>query len=59
MGKHNIQIPGSDGCIYIYDGDTGEILKLCDIAKITDLPVDVRETLNIIGITNIKFRESK
>jgi hypothetical protein len=50
MGKHTVQIPSSDGCIYIYDADRKTIRKVCDIEKPEDIPADVRETLRVAGL---------
>lgn len=46
MGKHILQIPSVDGCLYIYDADRKVIQKLCDVKRLEDIPPDVRETLS-------------
>jgi hypothetical protein len=50
MGKHVIQIPSEDGCVYVYDADKKTIRKICDIEKPEDLPADVKETLRSINL---------
>jgi hypothetical protein len=50
MGKHVIQIPSEDGCLYVYDTDKKTMQKICDIKKLEDIPKDVRETLSRAGL---------
>jgi hypothetical protein len=50
MGKHILQIPSADGCIYLYDADRRTLKKLCEIAKPEDAPADVKETLLAAGL---------
>jgi hypothetical protein len=45
MGKHVLQIPSDDGCIYIYDVDTQTLRKLCGITASYLIPDDVKQTL--------------
>lgn len=42
MGNNIIQIPSDDGCVYIYNFDTGKAQKLCDIGSPKDFPDDVK-----------------
>jgi hypothetical protein len=49
MGKHIIQIPSADGCVYAYDADRKTLQKICGIENPEDIPVDVLETLRIIN----------
>jgi hypothetical protein len=57
MGKHIIQIPSTDGSIYIYDADSRTLRKICDITEPGDIPADVRETLRILNL-NVKTVEA-
>jgi hypothetical protein len=50
MGKHVIQIPSEDGCLYVYDVDKQTLKKLCDIERLEDIPADVLETLNMANL---------
>jgi hypothetical protein len=50
MGKHVIQIPSADGCIYVYDVDRKTLRKICDIEKLDDIPEDVKETLDAVNL---------
>jgi hypothetical protein len=50
MGKHVIQIPSEDGCVYVYDTDKKTMRKICDIEKLEDIPQDVKETLRNINL---------
>jgi hypothetical protein len=48
MSSHTIQVSGSDGCIYIHDGDTKEICRLRGITKPVEPPVE--KTLDFAGL---------
>ncbi|GMO63762.1 MAG: hypothetical protein Ta2A_11120 [Treponemataceae bacterium] len=40
-----IQIPSNDGCIYLYNLDTGKAQKICDLVSPKDYPDDVKEKI--------------
>jgi hypothetical protein len=50
MGKHVIQIPSEDGCVYVYDTDKKTLQRISDIKKTQAIPRDVRETLDRAGL---------
>jgi hypothetical protein len=45
MPLNVIQIPGEDGCVYLYNIDTGKAQKLCDLESPADYPDDVKEKI--------------
>jgi hypothetical protein len=57
MGKHIIQIPSEDGCVYVYDTDEKIIQKISEIKRIKDIPEDVRETLRIANLCVVLGRD--
>jgi hypothetical protein len=50
MGKHIIQIPSVDGCLYLYDADKKTLRQVRDMEKEDDIPADVKETLRIVNL---------
>jgi hypothetical protein len=56
MGKHVLQIPADDGCIYLYDADTQTLRKLCDITTVRQIPDEVKQTLEAAHLT-VKTRD--
>ena len=48
MGKDNvIQVKAvEDGCVYLFDKNTGKCQKVCDVTTADDLPVSVREQID-------------
>jgi hypothetical protein len=49
MGKHILQIPGSDGCVYAYDADSKTLKRICEVG-IAETPEDVLETIKAAGL---------
>jgi hypothetical protein len=49
-----IQIPGKDGCVYLYNIDTGKAQKLCDLESPADYPDDVKEKINVLQRKTVK-----
>jgi hypothetical protein len=47
MGKHILQIPADDGCVYLYDVETQELRKLCEIETVCSIPEEVGKTLEM------------
>ncbi|MDR0409413.1 MAG: hypothetical protein LBH18_03345 [Spirochaetaceae bacterium] len=46
MGNDIIQITSAeDGCIYIVDGDTKKVRRLCDVETRADIPASVSRIL--------------
>jgi hypothetical protein len=48
MPLNVIQIPGGDGCVYLYNIDTGKAQKLCDLESPADYPEDVKEKISAL-----------
>ena len=42
---NTIQIQADDGCVYIYNVDTGKAQKLCDLASPKEFPEDVKQKI--------------
>jgi hypothetical protein len=61
MGKHTLQIPSADGCVYVYDVDTQTVKKVCDIVAAKEIPADVWETIKAaklaVAIKDIACKE--
>jgi hypothetical protein len=52
-----IQIPGNDGCVYLYNFETWKAQRLCDLKSPLDFPNDVKIKIGILNnavITNSK-----
>jgi hypothetical protein len=45
MGQNIIQISSDDGCVYIYNIDTGKAQKLCDLESPKAFPDDVKNKI--------------
>jgi hypothetical protein len=50
VGRKVIQIPASDGCVYVYDLESGGVKKVCDVTEALDLPVEVSEVLDMLHL---------
>jgi hypothetical protein len=48
MGNNTVQIPSSDGCVYVFNLDTGKAQKICDIEAPKDFPSDVKEKIALL-----------
>ncbi len=53
-----IQIPSSDGCIYMFNLDTGKAQKLCDLESPAAFPDDVKNKIADLQRRTVK-KESK
>jgi hypothetical protein len=57
MPVNVIQIAGDDGCVYIYNVETGKAQRLCDLKSPQDFPEDVKRKIGVLNhavITNSK-----
>jgi hypothetical protein len=53
VARHVIQIASQDGCVYVCDVDSGKLWKVCEVKGFSEMPVDVRETADLINL-NLK-----